>query len=269
MARFTQRIGLKPERSIIQVDSLDEPTRVAIWNSMLALIEHLEKEDRYPEQRVPSLMRYVWMDFLEKPTDTFSAYSAQGELRKIVLAGQWGDVLDLVEFLADAVQPTTSHQKFAKWIGGDFERYLVGYRLVDDHIIPVSDQYEVNAIEDAAKVAGAGARVHLQRAKELLSNRSTPQYAKVIAESISAVESCVFELTGVKVLSAGLKKLDESGNHTHPALVAAWEKLYGYTSDAAGIRHALIRDEDATEALSVYFLVSCSAFINLLMKEHA
>lgn len=63
-------------------------------------------------------------------------------------------------------------------------------------------------------------------------------------ESISAVEALVKQVTGTKdTFGAALKKL---GVDAHPAFVEACSKIYGYTSDADGIRHAL-SDEVATE----------------------
>jgi hypothetical protein len=49
----------------------------------------------------------------------------------------------------------------------------------------------------------------------------------------------------------------------HPALEAAFTKLYGYTSDAKGIRHALLDDDEVvTFEEAKFMLVACSAFIN-------
>ncbi len=48
----------------------------------------------------------------------------------------------------------------------------------------------------------------------------------------------------------------------HPALAASLEKLYVYTSDGHGIRHAL-KDENSVDCEDAQFmLVTCSAFIN-------
>ena len=51
----------------------------------------------------------------------------------------------------------------------------------------------------------------------------------------------------------------------HPALEKAFSNLYGYTSDAGGIRHALT-DESflPTYADAKFMLVACSAFVNFL-----
>lgn len=47
---------------------------------------------------------------------------------------------------------------------------------------------------------------------------------------------------------------------------SAFEKLYGYTSDANGIRHAgNIGGNSSTFEEAKFMLVSCSAFINYLI----
>ena len=47
---------------------------------------------------------------------------------------------------------------------------------------------------------------------------------------------------------------------------AAFEKLYGYTSDASGVRHAgKLGGPDSTFEEAKFMLVSCSAFVNYLI----
>ncbi len=46
------------------------------------------------------------------------------------------------------------------------------------------------------------------------------------------------------------------------ALEATFSKLYGYTSDAKGIRHALMDDERVTFKEAKFMRVACSAFVN-------
>lgn len=67
-------------------------------------------------------------------------------------------------------------------------------------------------------------------------------------------------------LGDALKALERNGK-LHPALKEAFLKLYGYTSDAQGIRHALVDEANLSQADARYFLVVCSAFINLLKAQ--
>ena len=61
-----------------------------------------------------------------------------------------------------------------------------------------------------------------------------------------------------------LKRLEENGVKLHSALKLGFDRLYGYTSDAQGIRHALIEEPTIDFEDAKFMLVSCSAFVNLL-----
>lgn len=111
------------------------------------------------------------------------------------------------------------------------------------------------------------ARHSLDRAVELLADRTTPDYPNSIKESISAVEAIVKKITGEGTLGAGLKKLEAAGLTIHPALRGAWSQMYGWTSDDNGIRHAGIEAANADQALAKYMLVTCSAFVSYLVVE--
>jgi len=44
-------------------------------------------------------------------------------------------------------------------------------------------------------------------------------------------------------------------------------KLYGYTSDEDGIRHAILNDPELGFAEAKFMVVSCSAFVNYLIAK--
>jgi hypothetical protein len=53
----------------------------------------------------------------------------------------------------------------------------------------------------------------------------------------------------------------------HAVLKQAFQKLYGYTSDAQGIRHALLDEPTLDVEDAKFMLVSCSAFVNYLVVK--
>lgn len=115
---------------------------------------------------------------------------------------------------------------------------------------------------------------HLSKANKLIADRSKPDYENSIKESISAVEALCKILTGItgkeSCLGKMLKKLEEKGIVIHPGLKAAFNSLYGYTSDANGIRHAgNIGGPASTFEEAKFMLVSCSAFVNYLIAVSA
>jgi len=55
----------------------------------------------------------------------------------------------------------------------------------------------------------------------------------------------------------------------HSDLKHAFQKLYGYTNDSEGIRHALMEEQTLDVEDAKFMLVSCSAFVNyLVVKAH-
>jgi len=55
----------------------------------------------------------------------------------------------------------------------------------------------------------------------------------------------------------------------HSDLQEAFYKLYGYTSDAEGIRHSLMDKPDLDSEDAKFMLVTCSAFANYLKVKAA
>jgi hypothetical protein len=69
-------------------------------------------------------------------------------------------------------------------------------------------------------------------------------------------------------LGQALKQI-EKDNNIHPALKSSFSSLYGYTSDADGIRHALLEDDNLNQEDAKFMLVACSAFINYLKQKES
>ena len=62
-----------------------------------------------------------------------------------------------------------------------------------------------------------------------------------------------------------LKKLEDDDIELHGALKEAFSKLYGYTSDAGGIRHSLTESDKEVDFNDAKFmLIVCSAFVNFV-----
>ncbi len=66
-----------------------------------------------------------------------------------------------------------------------------------------------------------------------------------------------------------LLKVLEAHMELHGAFKAGLSSLYGYTSDAAGIRHAILEESKLTFSDAKFMLVICSAFVNFLITKVA
>lgn len=280
VASFSERQGLKEIRTLTQRDSLDEETRLALWNTIAPLLEIFTKfrNSFYDNEDTTerAVVADLWTrDFQRARDEQTSPGVVWNLVKKRVLEGEWNEVLDVIESTAQyvGVHRTSRTQRLQEalvnGLNACFEKHLVAYRFIGLEITPVDTSAEaeavISAIADASPVSGS--RHALERAVELLSDRSTPDYPNSIKESISAVEAVVKKITNENTLGAGLKKLEDAGLHIHPALREAWSKMYGWTSDEDGIRHAGIDAASADQALAKYALVTCSAFVSYLVEE--
>ena len=125
------------------------------------------------------------------------------------------------------------------------------------------------AIETLREENMHGASTHLRQAAEHINAQ---QYADSIADSIHAVESVarVIDPKANKALVPALKSLEDAGLLKHPALREAFRKLYGYTSDEQGIRHALINQTAADVGLdeAIFMFGACASFAAYLAHKH-
>ena len=142
----------------------------------------------------------------------------------------------------------------------------VGYRIgPEDLITTITDEVELQSIDDAANGAQGAAREHMRRAVKLFADRDIPQFAKSISESILAAEGAAKELAASKPSAALGDAVDELRRKgvVHPALAEGWKKLYGYTSQDGGIRHAMSEEmPDPTQELAQYswsFIQHCES----------
>lgn len=53
----------------------------------------------------------------------------------------------------------------------------------------------------------------------------------------------------------------------HGALKTAIKQLYGYTSDAEGVRHAIMSQTDVGFDEAKFMLVACAAFVNFFVSK--
>jgi hypothetical protein len=132
----------------------------------------------------------------------------------------------------------------------------------------ITNEYELQQVQEVVRSQYGSCSNHIKKAIKLMYDKDKPDYENSIKEAITAVEAiCQIILNNNKTtLGEALKLLEKDGLKIHPALKDAFIKLYGYTSDENGIRHAGGLDEPkSTFEEAKYMLVSCSAFVSYLI----
>ena len=270
MKTFSQRKGLKPVPETIQIDSMNSELRNSLWNA-LDLVFWSKADFLYSDHKTPRIIKFswfLWSGYFKKAVDERPNNGVEilKIIRQYFFSCEWNEVYD---FLAFIVSNTEDSRPLTDLLNAFLERELSGYRFVSGHLIDVTNQEEIKMIEEVARDSRfAGVSAHIKRALEHYTDRENPDYRNSIKESISAVESIarVVSKRDKATLGDALKTIEESGQ-LHPALKNGFLKLYGYTSDEQGIRHAMLNEPNLTAADARYFLVSCSSFVNYLKAQ--
>lgn len=279
MTKFSDSIGVTQPRQL-QLRSMDEPLRNALWNWITWAFENENRshaQDTYAYW-MNAARRGVWDEVFHWCVDDIPrSYEIPSVMKKWFFSSEWYEAFNLVQYILGSLdrfllqyaqKPKTAAQRLNYYL----EREMSGYRAIGTEIVEITAPAEIAAIEEAArrKSGFEGVAEHINTALELLGKKPEPDYRNSIKESISAVEATVKLLAGEKSggIDAALKILDGK-NPLHPAFKSALSKLYGYTSDAGGIRHPIL-DESQTDpnfAEAKFMLVACSAFANFLIDS--
>lgn len=277
---FSQRMGLKPAGKLAQREAIDEDLRSKIWNVMTLQLwnrwepqpEAYSMHDQSVDaKRIDEMLQALWFKYFKKPLDsqprfkTSNASSYYDLLRSYVLNNEWNEVFDLMESIVRLMHEGW-REEFIDFINDVLKDESSAYRIVVLSVMEITDENEISSVKEGVTTGSSSVRSHLKRSLELLTDRNSPDYRNSIKESISAVEAICQEITGKTsaTLSQCLGSIKEKRN-IHPALEQSLLKLYGFTSDSGGIRHAM-SDADVmpTYSEAKFMLVSCSAVTNYL-----
>jgi hypothetical protein len=276
--RFSQRIGRNPLKTLVQIDDIDIPLKNRLWNVILeSFFSDMSEDLRYGESQKGEAFKLIWKEFFGNPVDKIPSYSNANYVNNdgfvkflrnwFFYSAPWYEIYDLMEFFVDETDLPISDY-FTQEINKALEKEVSGFRIVDKRIVQITSELEIQEIEDAISQSKnwKSVNTHLLTALDFLSDRQNPDYRNSIKESISSVESLCKIITQDNNATLGKALAEIEKNHElHGALKSAFSALYGYSSDAGGIRHSLLEEDILIEFEDAKFiLVSCSAFINYL-----
>lgn len=263
---FSKKYGFVDKQ--IQIKSMDSKLRNRIWTTFYK--EAYDPYDSYDpvmtdieqimsEFGIPFIIEQFRKD--REPNLT--------KLKNYFDKMQWYEIYDFLETYIGHVISREKREDFIININRILTEENAGYRIVGLEIAPIINEEQIKEIEKTIFSPYEPVERHMKKALSLYADRSKPDYENSIKESISAVESicCIITKETKATLGEAIKKLQENGVTIHKAMITAFEKLYGYTSDQNGIRHGGIDFVNATEEDARYMLISCSAFINYLTAK--
>jgi hypothetical protein len=264
---FAERYGYRPTRLEIQVEDLDDETRTALWNVAYTVLLRKAESFSALTPQIRQGVAAIWAGHLKQRLDEVP--DGPSRINKffstMILEAEWFDTLSFIEAAADRWPVEREAEVFRRVVNDILAANMSAYRFVGAEIIRITEPEQIDAVTRAQTDAESvpAAKTHLENAARLLNDRKEPDYANSIKESVSAVESVARQVTGNPKATLGdaLKKVP----NLHPAMRDAWLKMYGYTSDASGIRHAS-DGMPVNVDTALYFLVTCSAFVSYLLS---
>jgi hypothetical protein len=275
--KFSERIGHNKVKVEIQLDYIDDDLMNSLWNLITMYITKPITESRFlSSSNFKALMQTLWFNHFKEPLDEIpnSTSDIKYLLRERFFSWNFLEIYDFIDFIARTERQHLPFNKdnYVRDCNGILKRELSGYRFVNNRLAPITSELEIDSIESALSNSlendFKGVHIHLAEALNKLSDKTNPDYRNSIKESISAVESVCQQITGDKnsELGKALKKLKEI-LPIHGALEQGFIKLYGYTSDGDGIRHAMMKEDNLDQEDALYMLISCSSFTNYLMTK--
>lgn len=264
-------MGYVKVSTIIQKDSMTDELRNSLWNVLYSRLwsnDTFMNGDHYETGEFENFIKYLQAHYFKKLIDELPYHTNDklSYLKAHFFECKWNEVYDFLEFCN-----SLTRGKITDNINSILKRELSAYRLIDGIFAPITDKQEIEAVEELLSDDHnlfRGVTVHINTALKMLSDKKNPDYRNSIKESISAVESICKVITGKKkaTLSGALQTLEKEKKF-HKSLKEGFVKLYGYTNDADGIRHALMAESTVDVDDAKYFLLSCTSFINYLKTK--
>ena len=252
------------------------PVRNLLWSWIYDDLRSHHHEDMFGRWSLggnwPRIMNDYHVHFLYKPLDEFTVdfEPTSSNAKNLILTQPYNRVFDFLQFL---MRHSFAPQGLSKFINSTFEKFMCAYTVIDEGptIVPVSlpEQSEstIKSFHTLSEKIFAGARQHLIESAQLI-NAGKP--AASVRESIHAIESvarCLDERASTS-LKPALDALSKKNVELHPAFKKGVERLYGYTNDEDGIRHAQLgHDVNVDMEDAVFMFGACAAFSAYLVDK--
>ncbi len=268
---FAEREGQKPLPGQLALRELSQETRSRVW----AVLHDDFHSNIFVDRTVQRRRNRVWHSIVSKSwIENDFAFVDQIPLEPRQLLEYCkekikADYAIFFEFIELACH--LRGEEFSNKINNSLKMSGSAYRFIDGKIMPISSpessDHFMSSYNNVVRFSKASA-THLRLGAKCLTDGD---YRGAVRESIHSVESVAVQIApGSKTLGASLSMINNE-QKLHPALKEGFSKLYGFTNDESGIRHALIDDRADTvgESEALYMLGACASFADYLTRKFA
>jgi hypothetical protein len=265
---FAQAEGVEPLPQPLKLGEVSKQLRALLWDAVFRSMSDSHDHCGGIADPWRMVLLDIHVNVRHEPVDEFDfTFHIQLTIAKQIC---WhGSYIELFGFLQEVLRHEDCPFALLEGIDAALRQSRAAYTIVDgDTIAPAATKEEGAAIQQAfANLAASelhGAREHLRKASDAINSG---HYADSVRESIHAVESVARTLEPKASTLEPALAVPERKGVLHPALKQGFSKIYGYTSDEQGIRHALVDDAAADVDIhdAVFMLGACASFITYLI----
>ncbi len=272
---FSQAQGYEPLPQPLALGEISLEARLKIWERIYL---GTKSYDDSISSSWNSILEKLHGDYFKRPIDEYDPRRNSAlleEIKSLILneSTPFNKVFDMIQMIMRYRWMTIGN--FNRAMHDIFRQCRLAYTIDHKHpvtILPAATEQEGRALlSDMKQLRSAGlggAAEHLRKAGEAINRE---EWADSIRESIHAVESVARQLDpdAARTLGPALKSLERRGR-LHPALEEGFRKIYGYTSDEPGIRHALLDNMQANveQDETIFMLGACASFASYLWRKH-
>lgn len=277
---FSQRIGISPINPLPILNDVPRELRISLYNVVQRNLFPRDSHTNFMSGSTKKFAEAADEYFFSNPVYSLEYYHFD-YLKRIlgwVQSAPWNRVCEFLDWCLGYDAETKSKHNANKItllgleLNSALFRHNSGYRVIGIELVPISDEQELAEVGTSIARSGQFGTVgtHISAAARHLNPAANPNYRNSVKESISAVEAAAKIIVGKDsdTLGPALAWLERKSG-LHPALKSGFSSLYGWTSQADGIRHALMDDDKLTFDEAKFMLVACSAFSNYLISVYA
>ena len=279
---FSQAYGYELPQPL-KLEELSKEARTRLWSLLYDQVEATLSDQRRPSSPEviyrglgrpwEAILKSIHVNLRKLPADVFGTEfdTFTSVYKRMFMDERFNKVFDL---LLAIMRHSDCPPEFTESVVQIFKKCHLAYVLdvnPPPTIYPAATEEEGRAIlratSELSNAGLLGAVIHLRQASTCINQGD---YPGAVRESIHAVESTARQFDpDTKTLEPALRSLEKAGG-LHPALKQAFSKLYGYTSDEQGVRHALIDEQQPNvgQDEAVFMLGACASFSSYLARKH-
>jgi hypothetical protein len=154
--KFSDRYGITQPRKVFQTNSMDDTLRNRLYNVifdfLLSGYYNVPVQDKMFDEIDDDFYFDLWRNFFKYRIDEMKSFGHDfvDQFRTIYNDLLWYEVYNLIEFIYENEAPINK-EDFKNSINKVLDSELAGYKFIEDKLVPITEEKEVEEIEDSLK----------------------------------------------------------------------------------------------------------------------